>query len=181
MALNVTAFRAQMKGGGARPSLFRIRVIAPSWVNFPVEKFTFLANAASLPGSQLGERIIPYMGQDIKFAGDRIYPDYVVQVVNDEDFSLRNAFEKWHNGISQYSREDAVRVDGASADPMSYTGKVFVDQYGKEGEVIKTYELRNAWPAFIGEIALAWAAKDDIESFSVSFRYDDYVSQGSTT
>jgi hypothetical protein len=181
MALNVTSFRAQLRGGGARPSLFRVRVVAPSWVGLPMEKFTFLANAASVPGSQIGERIIPYMGQDVKFAGDRTYPDYAVQVINDEDFVLRNAFEKWQNGISQYTREDAVRVDGATADPTSYTGKIFVDQYGKEGGVIKTYTLFEAWPAFIAEIPLAWAAKDDIESFSISFRFDYLNSEGATT
>lgn len=181
MALNVSAFRAQMPGGGARPSLFRIRVIAPSWVNFPLENFTYKANAASLPGGQLGDRIVPYMGQDIKFAGDRTYPDYEIQVINDEDFAIRNAFERWNNGISQYSRTDAVRVGGATSDPSSYVGKLYVDQMGKMGEVIKIYELRNAWPAFISPISLSWGAKDDIEQFTVSIRYDDLISEGSTT
>lgn len=181
MALNVSAFRSQIRGGGARPSLFRIRVMAPGWVDFPVEKFTFMANAASLPGSQLGERVVPYMGQDIKLAGDRTYPDYEIQVINDEDFIIRNAFEKWNNGISQYSRTDAVRVDGATSNPGSYVGKIYVDQFGKEGDVIKIYELRQAWPAFIAPIALSWGAKDDIELFTVSIRYDDFISQGVTT
>jgi hypothetical protein len=181
MALNVSSFRNQMKGGGARPSLFRVRCFAPNWVGFPVESFTFFANAASLPSSQIGEKIIPYMGQDIKFAGDRVYPDYVLTVLNDEDFAIRNAFEKWNNGISQFSRTDAVRVDGATADPASYIGKISIDQLGKGGEVIKTYSLLNAWPAYISEVQLAWAAKDDIEQFSVSFRYDSISSEGVTT
>lgn len=181
MALNVNSFRSQMKGDGARPSLFRVRCIAPNWVNFPVEKFTFLANAASLPSSQIGEKIVPYMGQDIKFAGDRTYPDYTITVYNDEDFLIRSAFEKWNNGISQYSRTDAVRVDGATSDPTSYIGKIFVDQLGKDGNVIKTYELLNAWPAIISDIQLSWGTKDDIEQFSVSFRYDSLVSNGVTT
>jgi hypothetical protein len=181
MALNVSSFRSQLKGGGARPSLFRIRCLAPQWVNFPVEKFTYLASAASLPASQIGEKIIPYMGQDIKFAGDRTYPDYTITVYNDEDFLIRNAFEKWNNGISQYSRTNAVRVDGATADPVTYVGKISIDQIGKEGEVIKTYDLLNAWPAYISDIQLAWDQKDNIEQFSVSFRYDSITSVGVTT
>jgi hypothetical protein len=181
MALNVSSFRSQLKGDGARPSLFRVRCVAPIWVNFPIEKFTFLANAAELPASSIGERIVPYMGQDVKFAGDRTYTDYTVTVINDEDFLIRNAVEKWNNGISQYSRTDAVRVDGATADPSSYVGTIFVDQIGKEGAVIKTYELINAWPAMISGISLAWATKDDIEQFQVSFRYDSLKSIGVTT
>lgn len=181
MALNVTSFRSQFRGDGARPSLFRVRVTAPSWVNFPTEKFTFMANAASLPASQIGERIVPYMGQDVKFAGDRVYPDYDVTILNDEDFALRNAFEKWNNGISQFSRENSVRTDGATSDPISYVGTVYVDQIGKNGEVIHTYELKNAWPAYVAPVTLAWAAKDDIEQFNVSFRYDYIVSDNVTS
>lgn len=178
MSLSVTSFRSQLKGDGARPSLFRVRCIAPTWVNFPVEKFTFMANAAEHPSSQIGEKILVYQGQDVKFAGDRIYPDYTLNVLNDEDFSIRNAFEKWNNGISQFTRNDSVRVDGATSDPTSYVGVIYVDQLGKNGNVIKTYELQNAWPAIISGIQLAWAAKDDIEQFSVSFRYDYIVSEG---
>lgn len=181
MALNVSSFRSQLKGDGARPSLFRVRCVAPIWVAFPTEKFTFLANAAELPSSQIGEKIVPYMGQDIKFAGDRTYPDYTITVMNDEDFAIRNALEKWNNGISQYSRTNAVRVDGATSDPTSYVGTMYVDQLGKNGEVIKTYSLINAWPAMISGIALAWGQKDDIEQFQVSFRYDTIVSEGVTT
>jgi len=181
MALNVNSFRSNLQGGGARPSLFRVRCVAPSWVNFPIEKFTFAAQAASHPSSQIGERIIPYMGQDIKFAGDRIYPDYEIQIINDEDFSIRNAFEKWNNGISQFSRTDGVRTDGASSDPTSYEGTIFIDQLSKAGEVIKTYKLNHAWPAIVSGIGLQWGAKNDIEVFSVSFRYDDLESVGVTT
>ena len=183
MSLNVLNFRSNIKGDGARPSLFRVRCVAPSWVGFPLEKFTFLANAAELPSSQIGEKIIPYMGQDVKFAGDRVYPDYTLTVINDEDFAIRNAFEAWNNGISQFSRKDSVRTGGATADPTSYVGTIYVDQLTKGGgttDVLKTYTLYNAWPALVSGIALAWAAKDDIEQFQVSFRYDWLNSSGAT-
>lgn len=182
MTLNVDKFRSTLKGEGARPSLFRIRCVAPEWVNFPLEKFVFSANAAELPSSQLGERIVPYMGQDVKLAGDRTYPDYTFTVINDEDFIIRNAFETWSNGISQYSRKDSVRVNGATADPTSYVGKIFIDQLGKGGtsDIIKTYVLFNAWPALISGIGLSWATKDDIEQFQVSCRYDYLESVGVT-
>lgn len=180
-SFSVNNFRSQLTGDGARPSLFRVKVYAPSWVGLDSEKFSFLANGASLPSAPLGDRTIPYMGQDVKFAGDRTYPDYDIQVINDENFELRNAFERWNNAISQYSREDSVRLDGASSDPNSYTGTVIVEQLGKENVVLKTYELVNAWPALISQVALSWYSKDDIEEFFVSFRYDYFESKGSTT
>jgi len=175
MAFNISNFRAALNRDGARPSLFRVKCMAPSWVNLPLEKFTFLARAASIPSSQLGERQVDYFGQTIKLAGDRTYPDYEIQVINDESFDIHNAVERWHNGISQYSRTDAVRVDGALADPLSYTGTVIIEQFGKEGTIIKTYELINAWPGAISGIQLDWRDKDNIEEFSVSFKYDYFL------
>lgn len=182
MALNVNSFRSRLVGDGARPSLFRIKVYAPNWVGLDSENFSFLANAGSLPSSPLGERIISYMGQDIKLAGDRTFSDFDIQVINDENFSIRDAFERWSNGISQYTRESNVRVDGASADPNSYVGKIIVEQLGKDKETaIKKYELMNAWPALISPIQIAWALRDEVEEFYVSFRYDYFISENSTT
>jgi hypothetical protein len=175
MAFNVSNFRAALTYDGARPSLFRVKCIAPAWVGLPVEKFTFLARAASIPSSQVGERIVDYFGQAIKLAGDRTYPDYELQVINDESFDIHDAFERWHNGISQYSRTDAVRVDGASSNPLSYTGTVLIEQFGKEGNIIKTYELVNAWVGAISGIALDWRDSNNIEEFSVSFKYDYFI------
>lgn len=172
MAFNISNFRAALSGDGARPSLFRVKCIAPAWVGLPLEKFTFLARAASIPSSQLGERQVDYFGQSVKLAGDRTYPDYEIQVLNDENFDIHNAFEIWHNGISQYSRANAVRVDGATSNPLSYTGTIIIEQFGKEGGIIKTYELVNAWPGAISGIQLDWRDKDNIEEFSVSFKYD---------
>jgi len=177
---SINTFRSKIGRDGARPSLFRIKVYAPTWVGLNPEKFSFLANGASLPSAPLGDRVLPYMGQDVKFAGDRIYPDYDIQVINDEDFEIRDAFERWNNAISQYSREDGVRIEGATSDPNSYTGRVIIEQLGKEKDVIKTYELFNAWPAIISPVSLSWYSKDDIEEFFVSFRYDWFESKGST-
>lgn len=180
MALNVQNFRSQLKGDGARPTLFRVKVAAPAWVGFPSEKMTFMATATRLPSATLGTNIVPFMGQDVKFAGDRTYPDWDVTIINDEDFAIRNAFERWNNGMSQYTRNDGVRVDGATSNPNSYIGTVVVEHLGKEGDVIKTYTLMNAWPNNISPINLSWAAKDSIENFYVVFSFDYFVSSDAT-
>ena len=65
MALNVQNFRSQLKGDGARPTLFRVKVSAPAWVGFPSEKMTFMATATRLPSATLGTNLVPFMGQDV--------------------------------------------------------------------------------------------------------------------
>lgn len=181
MSLRVQDFRSKLKGDGARPSLFRIKLSAPGWVGFPSEKLSFMANAASLPSSPLGVVYQSYMGQDIKVPGDRTYPDWDITVINDEDFDLRDGFERWNNGMSQYTRNDGVRVNGASTNPNSYTGTATVEHFSKDGNtVIKKYILYNIWPNVVSPINLAWGAKDQIENFGVSFSYDYFESVEST-
>jgi len=49
----IDSFRAQLTGGGARPSQFRVSLMFPSWVNAGNAGASgqFLVKAASLPAS----------------------------------------------------------------------------------------------------------------------------------
>ena len=54
MAFNVNDFRSQLVGDGARPNLFQVTLVFPSFVNDGTnagQKTTFMAKAAQLPGS----------------------------------------------------------------------------------------------------------------------------------
>ena len=66
MSFNVNEFRAQLTGGGARPSLFRVQITNPitAVADF---KATFMIKAASLPAFNVGQYEVPYMGRKIKY------------------------------------------------------------------------------------------------------------------
>lgn len=172
---NIDAFRSRLTGGGARPTLFRVVLTAPAYVGFPTEEFSLLAKASSLPGSSTGLIEVSYWGRKIKLAGDRSFADWTVTVINDENFNLRNAFEKWSNSIASYSTLDgAQRVGGATSNPNSYIGQAIIQQFSKEGEVAKEYKLVNVWPADIGQIEVSWEANNQIEEFQVTFHFDKF-------
>jgi hypothetical protein len=178
MAFNINTFRSELKGDGARPTLFEVLVYFPVDLNgaFPSNQMKLQAKASTLPSSTIGIIEVPYFGRKIKVAGDRTFDDWTVTIINDEDFNIRNAFEFWHNSMDQYTTNaEQKRVNGASANPYSYVSNVIVNQYGKQGEIIKTYELVNAFPNMIGQIDVSWENNDQIEEFDVTFSFDTFV------
>lgn len=181
MAFNINKFRAEFKGDGARPTLFEV-IITPPQFGFAVpstynmEKISLQTKASTLPSSTIGMIEVPYFGRKIKVAGDRTFDDWTMTVINDEDFDIRNFFEYWHNAMDQFTTNaEQKRVNGANENPYSYVANVYVNQYGKQGDIIKTYTLVNAFPYLVGQVDVSWEANDQIEEFDITWAYDYHV------
>ena len=106
MAFNVAEFRANMVGDGARPNLFSVSLSFPTIAangSVASQKATFMAKSAQLPGSTVGTVPLYYFGRELKFAGNRTFTDWTLQIINDEDFTIRNSLEYWMNGINSHA------------------------------------------------------------------------------
>jgi len=101
--LGVDDFKAKLRGGGARPNLFKATINFPGYANGDAELTSFLCEAAQLPGSTFGIINVPFRGRILKLAGDRTFPEWTVTIINDTDFTVRNSFERWMNGINAHS------------------------------------------------------------------------------
>ena len=171
MAFNVAEFRANMIGDGARPNLFQVTLNFPTIAENGVaagQKATFMAKSAQLPGSTIGTVPVFYFGRELKFAGNRSFTDWTVQIINDEDFTIRRAIESWMNGINSHGGN--VRNAGA-ASPTGYTVDAEVTQYGKTGDTLKTYKFVGMYPLDLAPIDLDWSSNDTIEEYGVTFAY----------
>jgi len=173
MAFNVNDFRGELDFGGARPSLFEVRINdIPTGVlggNNLTNKSRYMVRASQLPGSTINPIIVPYFGRQIKVAGNRVFDDWTTTVMNDEDFAIRAALEDWHRKIND--NETNTR-DGAFAGPESYKAtEALVIQYGKQGNAIRTYRFVGFYPSVIAPIDLDWGT-DAIEEFTVTWAYD---------
>lgn len=173
MSFSINEFKAQFADGGARPTLFRVSITNPisGVADF---KAPFLIKAASIPSVTIGQYTVSYFGRQIKYGGDRTFDDWNVTVINDEDFSLRNSFEAWSNAINSH-------VSNTRAYPNDYKSDAQVIQYAKDGTPIRQYTFQGLFPGPIAEIPLAWESTDQIEEFSVTFHYDQWVIDGGTT
>lgn len=183
---NISRFRSEgLVFGGARPTNFTVTLTFPDLINQPgtASKAQLLCRASKLPESIIQDIPVPYFGRHIKVAGNRVYEDWEVTVINDEDFRLRNAFEAWHNAINTTisNRLDPRVANIAPALGNSYKTVALVTQFSKEGPegidgegAIKTYKFEGIFPTAVSAIDLDFDAVNQLEMFNVRFAYDWY-------
>ena len=172
--LGVDDFKSKLRGGGARPNLFKATINFPGYANGDAELTSFLCEAAQLPGSTFGIINVPFRGRILKMAGDRTFPEWTVTIINDTDFSIRNSFERWMNGINSHSANTGL------AAPIAYEADLFVDQLDRNGESVKRYNFRGSFPTDLSAIELSYATTDEIERFQVTFAYQYFESDTTT-
>jgi hypothetical protein len=180
MAFNVTTFRSEMIGDGARPNLFEVELqISPTLSTYGgttklSDKFRFMCKSAQIPGSTLGVVNVPYFGREVKFVGNRTFADWTVTVINDEDFAIRKFFESWMNGINSNSGNERETI---LAKPSDYVCDALVHQYKKTGAVkAASYQFVQMFPTDLSAIDLDWGSNDTIEEFTVNFTYQYWKS-----
>lgn len=184
MTFNVDNFRTAMQFDGARPNLFEVVLQFPSFVQLgsqATSQSRFFVKTAQLPGSTIGAVTVPYFGREVKVAGNRTFQDWTVTVINDEDFTIRNAFERWHRGIN--GNQSNLREPGAvSTSPLapgtSYAVDAEVYQYSKAGgKPLKKYRFVGMFPNDLAAIDLDWSSNDTIEEFTVTLSYQYWLSE----
>jgi hypothetical protein len=176
MAFNISDFRSNMVGDGARPNLFSVTLVFPTIANngaIAGQKTTFMAKAAQLPGSTIGQVPIYYFGREVRFAGNRTFTDWTLQIINDEDFTIRNSLESWMNAIN--SNQGNVR-NGNALNPSNYSVDATVTQYGKTGNAIKSYKFVGLFPVDVAPIDLDWGSNDAIEEYATTFAFQYWTS-----
>ena len=168
-------FKANLRGGGARANQFRVTITPPSGIaiGLDVRRSSFLVTASNLPGSTLGEIAVPFRGRNIYVTGDRPAPEtWTVTFYNDTDFMIRNAMERWHNGINDFANNTGVTT------PADYQTDLFVEQLDRDDTILKTYIFRNSFPLTIGTIDLSSAEAGELETFEVTWRYQHFEPSG---
>ena len=172
---NIDDFKANLIGGGARANQYRVTITPPSGIaiGLDVSRTSFLCTAAALPGSTLGTFDVPFRGRIITIAGDRpAFPDWTTTFYNDTDFMIRNAMERWNNGINDFANNTGV------TSPSDYQTDLTVEQLDRDDTILKTYILRNCFPLAVGEIALSSAEATEIETFEVTWKYQHFEASG---
>ena len=163
----ISDFKSRLSGGGARPNLFEVELAFPNAVaidNDVLQKSRFLVKAAALPASTIAPIDVPFRGRILKIAGDRTFETWTITVLNDTDFSIRSAFEKWMNIINRMS--DAT----GAVDPEAYQKDAVVKQLDRDGSVLRSYKFWDIFPTNISTIDLSYETTDTLEEFTVELQ-----------
>jgi len=162
--LGVDDFKAKLAGGGARANMFQVTVNFPSYAGGNVELTSFMCKGAQMPGSVIAPVEVNFRGRKLQMAGDRTFEPWTITVINNVDFSVRDSFERWMNGISEHAAGTGI------ANPVDYQADLIVQQLNKAHEVTKTYTIRGAFPTNLSAIDVNYDNENTIEEFTVEFQ-----------
>ena len=176
---SITNFKANLKQGGARPSLFNVEFQYPSGITKPnpPNQASFLVKATTIPASTIGSYDVYYHGKAIHVAGDRNFDTWDTTIFNDEDFGIRKTLESWMGSIADHklnTRKKETFENMSEGDQAKYKSTLKVIQYSKAGEELRAYEFKGAWPSALSTINLDWATASEIEEFTCTWVYDSW-------
>ena len=164
----ITDFKSKLTGGGARSNLFECELAFPPAVsveglNDILNKARFLVKAANLPASNVAPIEVPFRGRVLKIAGDRTFDTWTITIINDTDFAIRSAFEKWMNTINR------VSDNTGTTNPADYQADAFVFQLDRSGETLRKYKFYDVFPTQVAPIELSYDAQG-IQEFQVELQ-----------
>ena len=164
----ITDFKSKLTVGGARSNLFECELAFPQAVNVEglndiLNKARFLVKAANLPASNVAPIEVPFRGRVLKIAGDRTFDTWTITIINDTDFAIRSAFEKWMNTINR------VSDNTGTTNPADYQADAFVFQLDRDGQSIRKYRFYDTFPTQVGPIELSYDAQG-IQEFTVELQ-----------
>ena len=183
MALNfsersIVDFRSKMTGGGARSNLFEVSIEYPPELGLDTSTDgakadgEFLIKAAEIPASNVGNIPVPFRGRVLPVAGDRTFDPWTVTIINDTNFHIRDAMERWSDFIND------LQTAQGEVNPENYQKVGFVKQLSRRGtgandkvDILREYKFTGIYPNVVSSIPLDYGATDQIEEFQVTFNY----------
>ena len=175
MSLNIDDFKSKLTGGGARSNLFRATITYPGFAAGDIELTSFMCKSAQLPASTIEAIEVPFRGRQLKIAGDRTFEPWSITIINDTDFAVRNAFERWMNGVNGHEENTGL------TNPTDYKADMIIEQLDKSGIAVKRYDFKGSFPTSVGAIDVSYDTENEIEEFEVEIQYDYWTSRGTTT
>ena len=172
--LGVDDFKSKIRGGGARPNLFKVTLNFPGYAGGDVELASFMCKTGQLPASTIAPITVPFRGRQLQMAGDRTFEPWTVTIINDTDFNVRDAMERWMNGMADHTQNTGL------TSVTEYEADMIFEQLNKAGDTIKTYNFVGAFPTNVSAIELAYDANDTIEEFTVEFQIQYWTSNTTT-
>ena len=173
---NINEFKSRLQGGGARANQYKVTLSFPGYaeVGGETSDLSYLCTAASIPGQTLGTVAVPFRGRLLQLVGDRTFAPWSITVLNDTNFKIYRAFERWMNAMNNMTDNEGL------TNPGNYQVDVVVQHLDRNGATLKTYILRGAFPTTLADIDLSAGDNDTVETFTVALVYQYFETDTST-
>ena len=164
--------------GGARPNLYTFVMACPGLaaLNPAFAQLQFFCRSTQLPSSILGEILVPYLGRQAKYPGDRTFEDFTITILNTQDMNLRRVFEFWNEQFNTFAGNAT-----AFPNPRAIFGSAVVTQLNKAYQPTRAYQFFDMFPRDVSSIDLAYDNNDGVSEFTVTFGYSYFIYDNSPT
>jgi len=182
MTASVHDFLANFSGGGLRPNRYEVVLTFPGPVSSAVggnvaQKISFTCKAATIPATNMGVIDVPFMGRQVKVAGDKIWDDWTISVLLDNDLLGRRVFEVWHDMILAFDRNVATPE---FVNPSNYYASAIVTLLDRADQPLQSYQVDGMFPTQVGEVQLGYDQNDQIAEQSCTFAINGWKSDVTT-
>lgn len=177
--MNIQGFREGFSS--SRSNRYKITGTMPNTLGKLDDSFTLYAKSVSFPGSQIGMIPVSYQGRVIKFAGERQFAEWSVQVydvsTNASSVDIRTQLEEWIEDCDS-ANTHIQRFNNAATKKWTVEYDDINDDTsggGVDPTYNKKMELYNCWPIDISAIDLNYEAADSFAEFTLTFAYDYHL------
>jgi hypothetical protein len=163
--------------GGARSNLFEIEFTSPGLViegNNSAQggAIKVYAKATEIPSTTLGQIPVNYMGRVVNIPGDRVYNDWTVTILADENMNIRAAFENWNLQFNSHFNNTPIQT-GAGAGHMQLllNSSAIVRHLKRDHTQSLAWTLRHLWCEDVQSVPLSYDNNDALAEFQVTLKY----------
>ena len=148
--------------------VFQFRLARLANIDFKAENHLVYVETASLPGRQINNVPVPYMGLSFNVPGTASYPGsagYNVTMRCDANYDLRAALE-----AATFNTFNEVNSTGEYSLPNT-SFPIILELMGKKMEVIREYELVGAYLVSIADAGYDIKDSGTIQTIQATFAY----------
>ena len=165
-------------GEGQRVSQFIVRgpFVNNSGSATSYEDTELVVKSAQYPASNIGVVEVPYRGRKVKRPGDRVFNEWNISVLLQQNHHIYDRFVEWMNSINPHNS-----VTRPHTNAIMWNWDVYsLGPDGVENESTRI-TLVNAFPSEVGTVDFNWETTDTTAEFSVTMQYDYWTKSGATT
>lgn len=169
----------------ARTNLFDVVITLPPILNEPFFRplgatLSLWAEGAQLPGYNIQTDSIKRFGigpmESVPYSIQT--NDLTLNFIGDGAGGIQKFFYNWLHGIvrgDEDVRNDTVSVSGLQPYEVEFKNRyattITITQYDEQGTAIIIYELTDAFPKNIPDVAVSWTDNNSFMQFGVTFSY----------
>lgn len=164
--MRIDTFKANFTDDSSLSRDNRFEVSGTAAPTFPLN--TLVQNVV-LPGVSFDTAMWRHVGIRQKYPYDPIFGNVVVTFTDDDFNSIQSYYNDWM--LNKIYTSDGFKYK------EDYARVLVIEKRDRSDNTTMTYELQNAFPIELADVALTTSASNTLSTLSVTFTYDYWITK----